>query len=420
MVTITAHDFEGSVLLTTGTSTAHPETVPVFSAIKEALGPDFVSKHRILVPAVSLVRQTFVGGDKYVYRSHGSGHWSDAGRNLEPADEKHFATNSMLHNGCLILYAEQTRQIFVVHEGRRSPCPKPDDEARDALADFRRMPSELASLNGMRVPQHNLLFAFLRDDSAIPFFPALHAHIRAVPRAEPSEPLGKPEGTIYVKTLTGRTIVLEVTGSDTIENVKQKINEKEDVPPEQQRLVFEGIQLEDGRTLSEYHINQGAILHLILRLRGGMAHATSARRDFEKLYLAKWGRLPQHGTIVIRLLVNAEEEIALDVPLNDTVESLHDLIQSALKRVSHASAELGRVDSEVADLLAAVQLSEFGPKLAENGGAKLFHLKGVTDENLAEIGMKPLQRQALLKALAAPLPARREMLLDSEAMHISE
>jgi hypothetical protein len=151
-----------------------------------------------------------------------------------------------------------------------------------------------------------------------------------------------------------------------------------------------------------------------------MAHATSARRDFEKLYLAKWGRLPQHGTIVIRLLVNAEEEIALDVPLNDTVESLHDLIQSALKRVSHASAELGRVDSEVADLLAAVQLSEFGPKLAEYGGAKLFHLKGVTDENLAEIGMKPLQRQALLKALAAPLPARREMLLDSEAMHISE
>lgn len=110
---------------------------------------------------------------------------------------------------------------------------------------------------------------------------------------------------IQIRSLTGKHTEIKVHHKMTVSELKDAIERVDQTPFDQQRLVYNGKQLEDKRTLDYYDIKHDTVIHIILRIRGGMFHETSARKDFG---LVQW---TTNTVFVVETIEELEERIRL-------------------------------------------------------------------------------------------------------------
>ena len=190
---------------------------------------------------------------------------------------------------------------------------------------------------------------------------------------------------LFVKTLTGKTVSIEVEEGESIEDVKAKISEKEGIPPEQQRLIFGGQQLQDAKTLQDYDVGDDATLHLVLRLRGGKL--TQVDESFVKSHLIH--SLQEEERDLINAFVATSRE-------SETEESAPPRAKQALYRIGDAPKKLLE-DSPMSNLIYAAPPSRgefsYKGKLVQTnprGPTKLTHsvFKRRDNENLLYPALK--------------------------------
>jgi len=168
---------------------------------------------------------------------------------------------------------------------------------------------------------------------------------------------------LFVKTLTGKTVSIEVEEGESIEDVKAKIAEKEGIPPEQQRLIFGGQQLQDSKTLDDYDVGDDATLHLVLRLRGGKTVSNIIKKalgkgsfevdeDFVKQNLV--GLTDADRAIMDAFVAQSMEDVSDDVANEDENQELR--VQRALFRIGNAKRKLCE-DSPVTSMINPVTTS---------------------------------------------------------------